>query len=172
MFTERFGDDKGMTLVVLNPDDVIGSSLDWSLPLKYKLVIGHVGDEVSVEAAKGPEGTLANVCGKLRFVLRNYSDSVFAETAYAYIRPGDFPWEGAGIHLEFFGGVSGLAKEEDWEMYCLCIDKLVELLSAVNEAAMKLYFELDEAGKLPENGGKYFIGINVGDQFPEWRAAT
>lgn len=132
-FAVRFP-DQTMTLVILDPDRAISSSLDWDKPEKHAMIILYQGPK---RYHAKPGGTLENVYGKLRYVLRVFDDSIRSELAIEddRLRPGDFPWEGAGWYFACFGGVSGLSKEEDWEMFCLCVDKLMELLSAAGRAA-------------------------------------
>ncbi len=132
-FEARFP-DQTMTLVILDPDRVVSSSLAWDKPEKHMMLALYQGPKR--HHAK-PGGTLENVYGKLRFALRTIDDSIQSELAIEddRLRPGDFPWEGAGWYYACIGGVSGLSKEEDWEMFCLCVDKLMELLSAAGRAA-------------------------------------
>ncbi len=134
-FAERFAKrfpDKTMTLIVLDPDQLISSCLHWEDPKKHIVLDGYLG---SWEGVMKAGGTWENVLGKLRYVLRTMENSVEAETDYINLRPGDFPWEGAGEYKGFTGGVSGLAKEEDWEIFCFCVDKLFELITRVGQAA-------------------------------------
>jgi hypothetical protein len=138
-FAERFP-GKGITLVILDPDNLFQASLDWHTPLAHEILVGVLGD---LKASNEPGGTYNNVAGKLTYVLRTGSyESLDAETNYAMLRPGDFPWQGAGLYEEFPGGVSGLDKEDDWTVYCECIDKLRELLDAVGKKAMEVADEL------------------------------
>ncbi|MDQ5944314.1 MAG: hypothetical protein QG658_381, partial [Patescibacteria group bacterium] len=132
-FAARFP-DQTMTLVILDPDRTFEYFINWKKPEKYAMLALHHGPKR--HHAK-PGGTLENVYGKLRYTLRVIDDSIQSEQAISddQLRPGDFPWEGAGWHFDYIGGVSGLSKEEDWEMFCLCVDKLMELLSAAGRAA-------------------------------------
>ncbi|HMS91880.1 MAG TPA: hypothetical protein PJ993_00785 [Candidatus Saccharibacteria bacterium] len=165
-FYQRFP-DKGMTLVVLDSDNLIDLQQNWRHPQGFEMIVAHIGDEAIAIAANG---TYENVKGKLRFVLRTGMDSVMAETRQDFVRPGDFPWEGAGEHEGYIGGVSGLAKEEDWEMYCKCVDKLIELLKKVISRAME---RSNQLRKLPDcpHGAKYMYAIDVSDMFPDYSAA-
>lgn len=134
-FAERFP-GKGITLVILDPDNTLLACLDWHTPLAHQIFVGVLGDP---KASNEPGGTYNNVAGKLMYVLRTGSyESRAAETDYAMLRPGDFPWEGAGLYQDFLGGVSGLDKEDDWAVYCQCIDKLRELLEAVGKKAKEI----------------------------------
>lgn len=159
-FAERFP-DKGITLVILDPDNTLQACLDWRTPLAHEIFVGVLGD---AKASNEPGGTYNNVAGKLTYVLRTNSVvSRSAETDYAMLRPGDFPWEGAGMHEDFLGGVSGLAKEDDWEVYCQCIDKLRELLEAVGKKAKETADELRGTEGAPR-GAKYLNGIVLTDE--------
>jgi hypothetical protein len=149
-FQERWP-GKGISLVVLDPDSRVAACLDWDTPLNHAVIVDFLGNEESHEK-KG--GTLNNVAGKLQYVLRTSCDSLRAETDYAYLRPGDFPWEGAGERKDFIGGVSGLAKEEDWEVFGRCIDRLIELLGKVGRAA-KAKAESLHTSDDPPIGAKY-----------------
>ena len=62
------------------------------------------------------------------------------------------------------------AKEEDWEMYCKCVDKLIELLKKVISRAME---RSNQLRKLPDcpHGAKYMYAIDVSDMFPDYSAA-
>ncbi len=142
--TERYPDMKGLTLVIIDPSKTLEACLNWHDPLEYMILIAHFGDE---EASLGDGGTRENVERKLRFVLRTGEDSVYAEeTSIHLVLPGDFPWQGAGVRKDFVGGVSGLAKEEDWRVFTECADKLTELLTKVNAAARAKWLELREGG--------------------------
>ena len=165
MFNQRFP-DKGITLVILDSDDIVELERNWKFPLALGnvMIVVHVGDE---EAAKADNGTLQNVEGKLRFVLRTGRNSVEAETQQDLVRPGDFPWEGAGNHKGYIGGVSGLAKEEDTEMLRICIEKLRELLMGVNSAAMVISDNLRKRDVVPV-GAKYLYEIDASEAFPEY----
>lgn len=156
-----------MTLVVLKTDDRAGLMHDWRHPQGFEMIVAHIGDE---GVATAENGTYDNVKGKLRFVLRTGMDSVMAETRQDFVCPGDFPWEGAGEYEGYIGGVSGLAKEEDWEMYCKCIDKLIELLTKVISKAMERSNELRQQPDCP-SGAKYMYHIDVSDLFPDYPRA-
>lgn len=159
MFGERFP-GKSMTLIILDPDDLIDLMTSWRNPLSYEIIEAHLGDE---GATTDPDGTRDNVVGKLRFVLRTLSDSVVAETEPQLVREGDFPWEGAGSYEGYIGGVSGLRKEDDWKIFCMCVDKLNELVGAVNIAAMARAAELREQDDCPA-GTKYLQGIDLTEE--------
>ncbi len=159
-FAERFP-NKGITLVILDPDNLMQACLEWRNPLAHEIFVGVLGDP---KASNEPGGTYNNVAGKLTYVLRTISvTSLEAETDYVMLRPGDFPWEGAGMHEEFLGGVSGLAKEDDWAVYCQCIDKLRELLEAVGKKAKETADELRGTEDAPI-GAKYLNGIVLADE--------
>lgn len=138
-FAERFP-GKGITLVILDPDNIVKLLSEWDIPLANAILTTYLGDEGAHTKA---DGTLQNVVGKLRYCLRTAEVmSLRAEADYAWVRPGDFPWEGAGAHDGFLGGVSGLDKEDDWAVYCQCIDKLLEILEAVGKKALERTEEL------------------------------
>ncbi len=159
-FAERFP-GKGITLVILDPDNLFQACLDWRTPLAHEILLGVLGDP---KASNEPGGTYNNVVGKLMYVLRtNTYHSLDAETDYVMLRPGDFPWEGAGMYKEFLGGVSGLAKQDDWAVYCQCIDKLRELLEAVGKKAKETADELRGTEGAPI-GIKYLNGIVLTDE--------
>ena len=162
MFNQRFP-DKGMTLVILNSDNLVELEQNWRHPQGFELIVAHIGDE-TVATAK--DGTYDNVKGKLRFVLRTGLNSVAAETQQDRVRAGDFPWEGAGHHMGYIGGVSGLAKEEDSEMLRICIDKLREMLKEVNTVAMTISDNLRKKPGCP-SGAKYLNGINASEAFAD-----
>ncbi len=145
-FAARFP-DQTMTLVILDPDRTFEYFINWKKPEKYAMLALYQGPKR--HHAK-PGGTLENVYGKLRYTLRVIDDSIQSEQAISddQLRPGDFPWEGAGWHFDYIGGVSGLSKEEDWEIFCLCVDKLMELLSAAGRAARA---KRDERPKDPKD---------------------
>jgi hypothetical protein len=166
MFEGRFP-GKGMTLVILDTDDIIELERHWRDPMGRAMIVAHIGDK---ETAVTNNGTMQNVEGKLRFVLRTGRNSVDAETQQDLVSPGDFPWEGAGHYRNNIGGVSGLAKEEDWEMLCICVDKLIDLLKQVNTAAMAMSDKLRRKTDCPA-GAKYLNGINVSGEFPDMYAA-
>ena len=161
-FAERFP-DKGMTLIVLDGDEPITIMENWETPLNFTLITAHLGDE---EAAIAADGTEDNVVGKLRFCLRTMMDSAEAERRPDLVREGDFPHEGAGEYKGYYGGVSGLKKEEDWEIFCRCVDKLIELLAAVNSAAIAKADELREQEDCPR-GTKYLNGISLAADKPD-----
>lgn len=162
-FRKRYP-DKDITAIILNNEDAVELLNYWSEPLNDMLIMLHTGDE---EAAEAPGGTKDNVEGKLRFVLRVGQDSVEAEDALVHlVLPGDFPYEGAGIHEGFIGGVSGLKKEDDWKEYERLVDKLIEMLREVCSAAVAKANELRAQEDAPA-GVKYLKDIDVSDQFPE-----
>ncbi len=134
MFYERFA-GKSMSLIILDNDYMHGGEncWDWKDPLDSALIVCHVGEQMYKQEA---DGTRDNVVHKLRFVLRTSLNSVIAESRPDLVRVGDFPWGGAGTYRNWTGGVSGLTKEQDWEMFCLCTEKLIRLLGAVNSKAM------------------------------------
>lgn len=128
------GDNPSISFALLNND--YRSEWDWRNPLGNR---AHVllraviwGD---VEAGMAPDGTMQNVGGKLRFVLREGMDSVEAETNLHLVQAGDFPWQGAGTHRGFTGGVSGRTKREDWMIFCHLVDYLIDLMNQVAERA-------------------------------------
>ena len=162
MFSERFP-EKGMTLVILSSDNLVELEQNWRHPQGFELIVAHIGDE-AVATAK--DGTYDNVKGKLRFVLRTGLNSVAAETQQDRVRAGDFPWEGAGHHMGYIGGVSGLAKKEDSEMLRICIDKLREMLKEVNTVAMTISDNLRKKPDCP-SGSKYLNGINASEAFAD-----
>ena len=162
MFEGRFP-DKGMTLVVLKNDNLVELEQNWRYPQGFELIVAHMGDEA---VATTKDGTYDNVKGKLRFVVRTGRNSVAAETQQNLVQPGDFPWEGAGNYMGYIGGVSGLAKEEDWEMFCICVDKLIELLKDVNSVAMTISDNLRKKPGCP-SGAKYLNGINASEAFAD-----
>lgn len=165
-FVQRFP-DKGMTLVVLKSDEFVELQQNWRHPQGFQMIVAHIGDEA---IATAENGTYDNVLHKLHFVLRTGEDSATAEIRQDLVRPGDFPWEGAGEYEGYVGGVSGLAKEEDWEMYCKCIDKLIELLTKVISKAMERSDKLRKQPDCP-TGAKYMYHIDVSDLFPNYPAA-
>jgi hypothetical protein len=170
-FTDEFVQhfpEKGMTLIVLKSDNLIELQQNWRQPQGFRMIVAHIGDEATATAS---EGTYDNVLHKLHYVLRTGEDSVMAETRPDFVRPGDFPWEGAGMYEGYVGGVSGLAKEEDWEMYCKCIDKLIELLIKVISKAMERSNELRKQPDCP-TGAKYMYHIDVSDLFPDYPRAA
>lgn len=165
-FVRRFP-GKGMTLVVLKTDELIEMQQNWRYPQGFEMIVAHIGDEAIATATNG---NYENVLHKLHFVLRTGEDSVLAEDRPDLVRPGDFPWEGAGMYEGYVGGVSGLAKVDDWEMYRKCIDKLIELLSDVIGAAMERSNELRQQPDCP-SGAKYMYAIDVSDLFPDYPRA-
>jgi hypothetical protein len=160
---------KHITLVLLDTAQRIDACEYWFDSQDYQLFVEHVGTDDAQEKAKQSGGTLQNVHRKLRFVLRTGLDSLDAEEEYAHlVLPGDFPWEGAGDHAAQLGGVSGLDKESDWQAFCKCVDKLNELLSAINRAAMAKANELRQLEDSPVEV-KYLEGIEltVDEVFPD-----
>ena len=155
-FAERYP-GKSISLVILNPDSPIQLLLDRDIPLKHAIIDTYLGDERLAEA---PDGLRDNVEGKLRYVLTSMGDSVEAEANGFFFRPGMFPWQGAGENANFCGGVSGLAKEEDWAEFCKCSDKLAELLTAVGNVALKKTEELRSSDS-PPIGARYGRGVVV-----------
>lgn len=156
-FKARFSNDKGMTLVLLDPDEKCSAYLNWRNSLKHQILAIYLGDEL---AAMGTDGTYENVGGKLQYCLREDEDSVKAETHPERVRVGDFPWEGAGVHRGWWGGVSGLKKEEDWEMFKLNVDWIVDLIGRITAVAMKKADKLRKQDDCPP-GTRYLIGITV-----------
>ena len=124
--------DKGITLVILDPDTRVDTLGDWEQPLKYEIFIGYLGNE---EDHKRADGTLHDVAGMLRYTLREDCDSFLAETDFACLRVGDYPARGAGEHRGFYGGVAGLEGEDNWWVFEHCINKLYELIEAVGKTA-------------------------------------
>jgi hypothetical protein len=102
---------------------------DWRTPLKHVLWQYVLSGDTA--AALAPDGTIQNVGGKLRFVLRENKNSVEAQTHLYLVQPGDFPFQGAGTHRGFTGGVSGRKQEEDWAIFCHLVDHLISLLDQV-----------------------------------------
>lgn len=166
-FIASFPKAGGMTLVVLNTESIVDQAQTWRHPQGFEMIVAHIGD-AAVATAK--EGTYDNVKGKLRFVLRTGEDSVMAESRQDMVQVGDFPYEGAGFYEGYTGGVSGLAKEDDWKMYCKCIDKLIELLIKVISKAIERSKELREQPDCPP-GAKYMYAIDVHSEFPDYPAA-
>jgi hypothetical protein len=109
------------------------SAWDWRNPLDHVLLQAVIWGDV--DAGMAPDGTMENVGGKLRFVLREGMDSVEAETSLHLVQPGDFPWQGAGTYRGFTGGVSGRTKREDWLIFCHLVDHLIDLMNQVAERA-------------------------------------
>lgn len=163
-FAKRYP-GKGMTFVVLDPDKGLSLFDSWETPLQYAMFTLHMGDEA---VATAPDGTLENVEGKLRFVLRTLGrDSVEAEDALSHmVRPGDFAWEGAGEDDGFIAGVSGLAKQQDTLERRHCIAMLKAILAAVDKLAITKADKLRREPGCPL-GTKYLNGINVAE---EWAA--
>lgn len=165
-FHKRFPEAEGLTLLILNPETWIDSVQYHYSPADEILVEAVIGDQ---DKASADGGTNQNVLGKLRFVLRTTQDSRLAEDELVYLlQPGDFPYEGAGEHRHFFGGVSGLAKEDDWRVFCECVDKLIELLMPVCQAARERAEQMRKDESLAQNvrnEAKYLRGIDVSDLF-------
>ncbi|HSX14303.1 MAG TPA: hypothetical protein VLE72_00090 [Candidatus Saccharimonadales bacterium] len=157
-FTEQFP-GKGLTLVILDPDMTCDAMLSWQDPMRYRMFVAHQG---SVTVAEALNGTLENVIGKLHFCLRTGYASVKAETMKYLVREGDFPHEGAGEYRDHFGGASGLAKEDDWKIYCQCVDKLIELLDDAIGRAMERAEVLRHDAAAPA-GVKYLHHINLAE---------
>ncbi len=156
-FAQRFP-GKGMTFVLLDPDDTLAAVISWRRPLEYAMIASHLGDAA---VARAPDGTLENVGGKLRFCLRNMEDSVVAETNPRLVRAGDFPWEGAGNHRDlWWGGVSGLLKKEDWELFCQCVDWIDDLVTRITKKAIQKADALRKQEGCPV-GTKYLKGITI-----------
>jgi hypothetical protein len=163
MIKARFGMDKIMSLIILDPDDACDALVNWREPLRNAMITADIG---SADRVTSPTGTRNNVCGKLRYVLRTGRNSVEAETSHGSRREGDFPWEGAGIYypagsgLTYIGGVSGLAKEEDWEMFVHCVEQLHGMIVMVDAAAKHKYDSLRAADDLPDEW-KYMDGLTI-----------
>ena len=175
LFEKKYGPNKHITLLVLDPDLRGQARMNWENP-RYTLMINeHIG---ASKYSTVHDGTLANVIGKLQWVLREDSNSVEGETNLDKARPGDFLWEGAGTYRGYTGGVSGLKKEEDWEVFCKCIDKLIELTWPIG-ATVKAKSDLMRKQLECPEGVKYLRNITVTesevDQFIEeleaWRQA-
>lgn len=165
-FAERFAQrhpGEGITLVILDPDKVLASMLAWRDPLVNMMIVAHIGDD---EAAFGSGGTQQNVAGKLQFVLRNQLDSSEARKQPELVRPGDFPYQGAGFWGSVIGGVSGLSQEDDWATFQICAEKLTELLRAANTAAMDQAEKLGAQDDCPIDT-KYLRGIVLADIVPD-----
>lgn len=146
------GDHPSISFVTLNND--FRSEWDWRNPLnpahiQFSWVIW--GD---FDAAMAPDGTMQNIEGKLRFVLRENMNSVEAETMKYLVQAGDFPFQGAGTYKGFTGGVSGRSKREDWQIYCHLIDYLVDLMDQVATEASKACDVLRDKPNCPK-GLKY-----------------
>lgn len=159
-FIERYP-GKGIALVILDPDYINQACLNWESPLApdttmIELLIGHASEGTK------PDGVLDNVAGKLRFVLRTGQNSIEAEKPenIGLLREGDFTWEGAGEYRGYVGGVSGLAKHDDWLVFRECVDKLDHLIAEVNTRAKAIAAELREQPNAPV-GSKYMRGIKV-----------
>jgi hypothetical protein len=151
-FAERFPEKKGISLVILDPDNIVKVVTEWGSPLENAILVSYLGDQ---EAHTKADGTLQNVVGKLRYVLRNGEEtSLEAEEDDLWVRPGDFPWEGAGEHKGFYGGVSGLDKADDWAVYTQCIDKLIEILKPIGKKALERTEEL-RSSEDPPVGARY-----------------
>jgi hypothetical protein len=155
-FAQRYP-DKGISLIILDPDMSLASMYGWRDPLVNAIIAAHIGDD---DAAHGSGGTQDNVAGKLQFVLRTGYDSEFARIRPHLLREGDFPYQGAGSYEDFFGGVSGLAQEDDWAEFQVCVDKLIVLLSAAGNAAVAEAARLRELPDTPVDV-KYLRGINL-----------
>lgn len=158
-FAERFP-DKGISLVVIDPDNIVKVMLEWDDPLGNAILVSYLGDQ---EAHTKADGTLQNVVGKLRYVLRTAEEtSLPAETDFASVRPGDFPWEGAGGYRGLCGGVSGLDKADDWAVYKQCIDKLTEILEAVGKKALERTEQLRKSDDPPV--GARYCNVTLSDE--------
>lgn len=161
-FHKRFGDDKGMTLVLLDPDQTLSAILNWDDPLRHRMIVKYIRETDAIQ----PGGTLYNVAGKLRFSLRTACNSVMAESANGLRRPLDFPWEGAGFVVigddrpEFIGGVSGLAKEDDWAVLVECATMLADLMIIVDAVAYWKYQKVTQIKPVPVDL-KYMENLHV-----------
>ena len=114
----KYGDAIAFYLAILD----VGVEHDWREALNTVLL------EYGTPKIDGSEGgTRENVERKLRFSLRTGLNSSEAKYHRHRILPGDFPYEGAGCHRGFWGGVSGLQEEQDWWIFRRCVDMLVEL---------------------------------------------
>lgn len=139
----RHGDDINVATVVLDP--MMYDLLDWERSLAqelYRLVSGDRDSEVFA----GEVGLVANIGGKLAFVLRTGLDSLEAEKRPDLVEPGDFPWEGAGTYRGYKGGTSGLAKESDWRVFMDVVDKTIELRAAAAQTPLASWDRLPDAG--------------------------
>lgn len=125
-FKAKYG-DADFSLVILDPCE----EHNWREPLA-KVPLALLCTDYRLATQKG--GTLENVDRKMRFCLRNKLNSVEAQHRRGLVIAGDFPWEGAGWYEGFLGGVSGQDKgSDDWQIFCRCIDKLIELNTAFIE---------------------------------------
>ena len=120
-FKNKYGQDAELSLVILRQ----GFVHDWRDPLKEAAVWSTDFDK-----GDGEGGFVMNVERKLHFSLRTGLNSVEARYNKHLILPGDFPYQGAGWHRGFTGGVSGLKEESDWWVFCFCVDRHGDLLRA------------------------------------------
>lgn len=168
-YEAKYG-NTAMAFVVLNPAStsyyIVERPLDESL---YELLVAPRGTGADEFDAlfSGPTGLLNNVAGKLRFVIRTGQNSVQAETQEWLLEPGDFPFEGAGIYRGFTGGVSGLANQDNWKVFCWLIDKFVEIRRAAARAAIERMKNRDKTNDDPLI--KYLGDIPQHDDWPEER---
>lgn len=163
-FAERFPDKKGISLVILDPDNIVKVRAEWSDPLANAILVSYLGDQ---EAHTKADGTLQNVAGKLSFCLRGgYTHSRQAEESFLWVRPGDFPWEGAGEYRGFYGGVSGLDKADDWAVYQQCIGKLIEILEAVGKKALERTEQLRKSDDAPVGARYCNVTLTDDDVWP------
>lgn len=156
-FFKKYGADAHMSLVILDNDGQARLSANWNTPLKYAIITLSLGDP---KLAEGAVGTIKNVEGKLKFFCRTGLDSVEAETRPYLVRPGDFPYEGAGEHQYTFGGVSGLKKEEDWAEFQACVEQLNHLIGLVVKVAVAKAKRMRDAGPVGANV-KYLRNVTV-----------
>lgn len=129
---KKFGESSEIVVCILDPT----LPHDWRNPLT-NLAYRLVGSS-DPEHADGAEGLCANIAGKLAFYLRTGLASRLAESRPDLVEPGDFPHEGAARYRNYHGGASGLpCGADDWEVYCDCVDKLIELRAAAAATAIQ-----------------------------------
>jgi hypothetical protein len=169
---QRFGADKDLYFAQLDP--ATAELYDTVEPLEetlYELVSRQGEIEPGTddyELFYGPTGLRANVVGKMRFVLRTKLNSAVAEFRPDLLESGDFPFEGAGAHLGYWGGVSGLKKEDDWTVFCEIVEKVRELrATAALVAVAACKNRKPDAGPEVKYLGKYENPYYRGEEAPD-----
>ncbi len=133
---DRYGSNVSVGVIVLDNRE----RHDWRNPLAHVMhVLTTPGVQMDVAGGLG-----ANIGGKLAFVLRyfqltgQWTDSSLAETRHDLVEKGDFPYGGAGQHLGYPGGVSGLPLgRQDWDVFIDVIEELAVIRGIAAEPAIE-----------------------------------
>lgn len=113
----KYGKDTAFVAVILPTSARVGGDVDELMEQAIVISYGHVKE--------GPQGLQENVLHKLQWCLRTGMNSAEANYHPELLEEGDYPYEGAGCHRGFWGGVSGLHEESDWWVFKQIVDQLI-----------------------------------------------